>query len=221
MGPYCFPLIIECCMLSIEHSCSFDHPEFSILNTQCSTFNESGFGFLINLINQFAELSLQKKPMSITIGQKAPDFTLYNTEKKPVSLSDFAGKKNVLLLFFPLAFTSTCTKELCDVRDDIGTYENEHTQVLGISVDSTYTLAKYKEEQHYNYPLLSDFNKTASTIYDTVYESFGSMAMQGVSKRSAFIIDKQGVVKYAEVLENASNVPDFRAIREVLERLSI
>lgn len=159
--------------------------------------------------------------MPLAINQKAPDFTLYNTEKKPVSLSDFTGKKNVLLLFFPLAFTSTCTKELCDVRDDIRSYENEHVQVLGISVDSTYALAKYKEEQQYNYPLLSDFNKAVSGSYDTVYESFGKMDMHGVSKRSAFVIDKQGIVQYAEVLENASQVPDFKAIRELLERLSI
>jgi peroxiredoxin len=159
--------------------------------------------------------------MPLTIGQKAPEFTLYDTGKKQVGLTDFAGKKNVLLLFFPLAFTSTCTKELCEVRDDIRSYENEHVQVLGISVDSTYALAKYKEEQHYNYPLLSDFNKRVSGMYDAIYESFGSMEMHGVSKRSAFVIDKQGVIKYAEVLENAGNVPDFKAIRALLERLSI
>lgn len=159
--------------------------------------------------------------MPLSIGQQAPGFTLYDTEKKLVNLSDFAGKKNVLLLFFPLAFTSTCTKELCSIRDDIKTYANEHVQVLGISVDSTYVLAKYKEEQHYNYPLLSDFNKQASNAYDSIYEVFGAMGMHGVSKRSAFVIDKQGVIQYAEVLENAGNVPDFRAIREVLERLSI
>lgn len=163
----------------------------------------------------------QLETMSLSTGQKAPDFTLYNSDKNSVSLSDFTGKKNVLLLFFPLAFTSTCTKELCDVRDDIRTYENDHVQVLGISVDSTYTLAKYREEQHYNYPLLSDFNKKVSALYETIYPSFGNMHMHGVSKRSAFIIDKQGVIQYAEVLENAGNVPDFKAIRDHLERLSI
>ncbi|MFT3910503.1 MAG: redoxin domain-containing protein [Ferruginibacter sp.] len=159
--------------------------------------------------------------MALSPGQKAPDFTLYDSGKNKITLSDYAGKKNVLLLFFPLAFTSTCTKELCEVRDDIRSYENDHVQVFGISVDSTYALAKYKEEQHYSYPLLSDFNKDVSALYDTLYGSFGSMGMKGVSKRSAFIIDKQGVVQYAEVLENASDVPDFRAIREQLERLSI
>lgn len=159
--------------------------------------------------------------MPVQPGQKAPDFTLYDSGKNKISLRDYSGKKNVLLLFFPLAFTSTCTKELCAVRDDTRSYVNDHVQVLAISVDSTYTLAKYKEEQHYNYPLLSDFNKQVSALYETIYESFGSMDMKAVSKRSAFIIDKQGIVQYSDVLENASDVPDFRAIKELLKRLSI
>lgn len=159
--------------------------------------------------------------MAVLIGQQAPDFTLYNSEKNSVSLHDFKGKKNVLLLFFPLAFTSVCTAELCSVRDDIGNYENDDVQVLGISVDSVFTLAKYKEEQQYNYPLLSDFNKEVSTAYGSIYESFTNMALKGVSKRSAFIIDKQGVIEYAAVLDNAGELPDFKAIKEHLSRLSV
>ena len=89
--------------------------------------------------------------MSIEIGQSAPGFTLYDTDKNQVNLSDFKGK-NTLLLFFPLAFTSVCTKELCTVRDDIGRYSNVNAEVLGISVDSLFTLKKYKEEQQYNFP---------------------------------------------------------------------
>src|SRR6188472_4515069 len=118
--------------------------------------------------------------MSLKTGDRAPAFSLYNTEKIPVALSDYAGEKNVLLLFFPLAFTSVCTKELCSVRDGINKYHNENTAVLGISVDSTYSLAKYKQEQLYNFPLLSDFNKNVSRLYDTLHESFGNMGMQGV-----------------------------------------
>ena len=158
--------------------------------------------------------------MPIITGQKAPDFTLFNSEKKKVSLSDYAGRKNVLLLFFPQAFTSTCTKELCAVRDDIGKYDNEHVQVFGISVDSVFTLAKYKEDQHYNYALLSDFNKQASKEYDSIYSSFTDMDMHGVSKRSAFIIDREGIVQYAEVLEKATDVPDFSAIDRKLAELT-
>jgi len=157
---------------------------------------------------------------SIQVGQKAPDFTLYDSEKNKVTLSSFAGNKNVLLLFFPLAFTGVCTKELCAVRDGIAKYENEYAQVLGISVDSVYALAKFKEEQQYNYPLLSDFNKDVSMLYDVLYPSFSNMDMKGVSKRSAFIIDKEGIVQYAEVLEKASDIPDFKAIDEKLSSLA-
>ncbi len=155
--------------------------------------------------------------MSIEIGQPAPGFTLYDTTKKPVTLSGFKGE-NVLLLFFPLAFTSVCTKELCAVRDNIAWYNNVHAKVLGISVDSLHTLAKFKEEQQLNFTLLSDFNKEASTAYDSLYELFG-YNMKGVSKRSAFVTDKDGILRYAEVLENAGEVPDFKKIQDVLSRL--
>jgi len=152
--------------------------------------------------------------MKIEIGQSAPDFTLYDSEKKQVSLHDLKGQ-NILLLFFPLAFTSTCTKELCSVRDNISWYNNVNAKVLGISVDSLHTLAKYKEEQKLNFTLLSDFNKEVSTAYGSIYEMFG-YNMKGVSKRSAFVVDKKGIIRYTEVLENASEIPDFNAIRQIL-----
>ena len=133
--------------------------------------------------------------MTVAEFAQAPDFTLYDSEKNKVTLSDFRDKKNVLLLFFPVDFTSVCTKELCDVRDDISRYSNANAQVLGISVDSVYTLAKYKEEQGYNFPLLSDFNKEVSTAYESIYDSFSEMMMRGVSKRSAFVVDKKGIVQ--------------------------
>src|SRR5687767_6913013 len=131
--------------------------------------------------------------MAIQVGQPAPDFTLYDSEKKQRSLSEFRGQ-NVLLLFFPLAFTSTCTKELCEVRDNISLYNNLKAVVLGISVDSLQTLARYKEDQQLNFTLLSDFNKEVSTEYGCLYELFG-YNMRGVSKRAAFVIDKAGIVQ--------------------------
>jgi len=155
--------------------------------------------------------------MKIEAGQKAPDFLLYDSEKNKVGLSDFKGR-NVLLLFFPQAFTGTCTKELCSVRDNIADYNNVNAQVLGISVDSIFTLAKYKEEQQLNFPLISDFNKEVSADYGSIYEDF-VFEMKGVSKRSAFVIDKDGIVRYAQVLENAADIPDFKAINEVLASL--
>jgi peroxiredoxin len=156
---------------------------------------------------------------AIEVGQQAPDFTLYNSEKEKVTLSDYKGKKNVLLLFFPQAFTGTCTKELCSTRDNIALYNQTDAQVFGISVDSVFTLAKYKEEQHLNFPLLSDFNKNVSTDYGALYDTF-VFDMRGVSKRSAFVIDKAGIVRYAEVLETASDLPDFTAIQNALKNLN-
>ena len=158
--------------------------------------------------------------MPLSKGQQAPDFTLYDSEKHKVSLLDYTDKKNVLLLFFPFAFTRVCTKELCDMRDSIDTYENSLVQVLGISVDSVYVLAKYKADHQLNYPLLSDFNKDVSVLYETIYDSFSDMKMKGVSKRSAFLIDKKRIIRYAEVLEIAGEVPDFRAITDQIRRLS-
>ena len=162
----------------------------------------------------------KNNPMAIQVGQTAPNFSLYNSAKEKVSLSDFAGKSNVLLLFFPQAFTGVCTKELCAVRDDIARYNQSNAQVFGVSVDSVFTLAKFKEEQQYNFPLLSDFNKEVSEMYGSIYASFTDMGMKGVSKRSAFVIDKQGVIQYAEVLESAGDVPNFDAINDVLVRLN-
>jgi peroxiredoxin len=150
----------------------------------------------------------------IQIGDQAPDFTLYDSDKNKVNLSEQKGS-NVLLLFFPLAFTSTCTAELCSVRDNISRYNNFNAKVFGISVDSLYTLAKYKKEQGLNFSLLSDFNKEVSKAYDSFYEKFG-YNMKGVSKRSAYLIDKERKVQYAEVLENASEQPNFTNIYKVL-----
>ena len=156
--------------------------------------------------------------MPLTIGQPAPNFTLFDSEKKEITLSSLKGRP-VLLLFFPLAFTSTCTKELCSVRDTISWYNDINAEVLGISVDALHTLAKYKEDQQLNFTLLSDFNKDVSRLYQTIYEQYG-YNMKGVSKRSAFVIDKEGIMQYAEVLENAGEIPDFEKIRAVLEKIS-
>lgn len=154
----------------------------------------------------------------IKVGDIAPDFTLPTSNREEsVQLSELKGK-NVLLLFFPLAFTGVCTKELCSVRDNLSIYNNFNAEVLGISVDSPFTLNKYKEEQGLNFTLLSDFNKEVSTTYDCIYESFIGW-MKGVSKRAAFIVDKNGVLQYAEVLENAGKIPNFEAINSVFEQI--
>jgi peroxiredoxin len=156
--------------------------------------------------------------MVVEVGHKAPDFSLYDSEKKKVTLTELRGK-NIVLLFFPFAFSSVCTKELCTVRDNIGDYQKLNAEVFGISVDSYYTLARFKYDQNFNFSLLSDFNKEVSTAYGSLYEKFG-LDMKGVSKRSAFVIDKVGIVRYAEVLDNSSQTPDFNKIQAVLSGIS-
>lgn len=156
--------------------------------------------------------------MKLEAGQRAPDFALYDTTKTKVHLSDLEGN-NVLLLFFPQAFSRVCTKELCSIRDSIGLYENANAKVFGISVDSVYTLAKYKDDQGFNFSLLSDFNKETSRAYGALYETW-VLDMKGVSKRSAFVIDKAGIIRYAEVLENAGEEPNYQLIEKTLADLN-
>lgn len=155
--------------------------------------------------------------MSIRVGDPAPEFTLKDTDGNEVSLSGYRGKP-VVVLFFPLAFTGVCTKELCAVRDSMGVYSRLNADVLAISVDSFFTLNQFRKQQDLNFPLLSDFNKEASTAYGAIYEDF--FGYKGVSKRSAFVVDAEGVIRYAEVLEKAGDLPDFDSIQRTLQGLA-
>jgi glutaredoxin-dependent peroxiredoxin len=155
--------------------------------------------------------------MALQVGDKAPDFKLYNSDKQEVSLSDYKGK-NVVVLFFPLAFTGVCTAELCEMRDNIASYSKLNAEILAISVDSLFTLEKFKAEQKLPFHLLSDFNKDTSAAYGSLYENF-VLGMKGVSKRSAFVVDAKGTIQYAEVLESAGDVPDFEAVQNALKSL--
>ncbi|MXV50738.1 redoxin domain-containing protein [Pedobacter sp. HMF7647] len=152
--------------------------------------------------------------MSLTTGSKAPGFKLYSSELKEVSLNDYAGKK-LIIHFFPMAFTGVCTTQLCTMRDTFGYYDELGAQIIGISVDSPFTLAKFKEENAYQFPLLSDFNKEVSAAYGAIYDEF-VFGLKGVSKRAAFVIDEDLNVIYAEVLENAGDLPDFEKIKEIV-----
>ncbi len=156
--------------------------------------------------------------MSLKTGEKAPIFTLFSSDKEQIALENYRGK-NVVLLFFPMAFTGVCTTELCTMRDDISNYNDLNAQILAVSVDSPFALDKFKKEQELNFPLLSDFNKEVSRMYGALYEEF-VMGLRGVSKRSAFVIDKEGAVRYAEVLESAGDLPNFEAIKQTLSQLN-
>ncbi len=153
--------------------------------------------------------------MTLSKGQKAPDFKLFSSELKEISLADYAGKK-VVIHFFPMAFTGVCTTQLCTMRDTFGYYNDMGAEVLAISVDSPFTLAKFKEENNYQFPLLSDFNKEVSQAYGAYYDEF-VFHLKGVAKRAAFVLDESHSILYAEVLESAGDLPDFDAIRKVLQ----
>ncbi|TKC08576.1 redoxin domain-containing protein [Pedobacter frigoris] len=153
--------------------------------------------------------------MALQIGDQAPDFTLFSSELKEVSLSDYKGRK-LVVHFFPMAFTGVCTAQLCTMRDSFGYYEGMNADVVGISVDSPFTLAKFKEDQAYQFPLFSDFNKETSKAYGAFYEDF-VFNLKGVSKRAAFVIDEEGKIIHAEILEDAGNMPDFDAIKKSIE----
>ena len=156
--------------------------------------------------------------MEVNIGEKAPLFTLRNQDKEKVALDAFRGK-NVVLVFFPLAFSSVCTVELCQMRDELAQYKDLEASILGISVDSLYALRAFRDAQQYNFPLLSDFNKEASRSYGALHEDFG-LEMKGVSKRSVFVIDKEGVIRHAEIQDNPGEMPNFDKVKGALAQLA-
>src|SRR5881227_3803211 len=143
--------------------------------------------------------------MAATVGQKAPDFTLMNENREPVTLSSQKGHP-VVLAFFPAAFSGVCTKELCTFRDSMAKLNNAKAQVYGISVDTFFTLAAFKKDQNLNFPLLSDFNKDM-------------IGLKGIAKRATFVIDKDGVIRHAEVQEDARNEPNYEKVFETLSTL--
>ncbi|HEX7356805.1 MAG TPA: peroxiredoxin [Ignavibacteriaceae bacterium] len=155
--------------------------------------------------------------MALKIGDKAPDFTLFNQDGEAVSLSSFKGK-NVVVSFFPAANTGACTTEMCTFRDELKEFENLNAQVLGISVDTHFALKMFQEKNNFNFPLLSDFNKKVIKDYDVVLDVFvpGKFDYFNTAKRAVFIVDKEGNIKYFEVLANPGNQPDFAAIKNAL-----
>lgn len=152
--------------------------------------------------------------MALSKGDKAPEFTLKDSDGNDVSLSSLIADKSAVILFFPLAFTGVCTTELCSVRDNYSDYEQLNANVVAISVDSFFTLKEFKKANNLNFPLLSDFNKETAKAYACLYEEF--FGMHGVAKRSAFVVSKEGKISYAEVNDVASNLPNFEAIKEAL-----
>ncbi|MFQ5837286.1 MAG: peroxiredoxin [Thermoplasmata archaeon] len=156
--------------------------------------------------------------MTVEEGQKAPDFTLPDEENRPVKLSDELGEGPVVLSFYLLDFTGVCTNQACNFRDALGSLKQNGAKVFGISVDSPFSHKKFKEEQSVNYPLLSDFNKEVCRKYGVHYdEIFG---LKGVAKRSVFVLDKDGVVRYRWVTEDPGVAPDVNEVARVVKELA-
>lgn len=153
--------------------------------------------------------------MAVTVGQQAPDLELpLAGSQEKFKLSDYRGKQPVVLLFFPLAWTSVCTAEMCEVRDNYSKYTDLNAKVVGISVDSPFALAKFKAEENLPFDMASDFNRQAVEAYGAKYEDL--LGFKGVAKRAAFVIGKDGKVLYAQVNEDVKQLPDFAAIQAAL-----
>jgi len=156
--------------------------------------------------------------MALATGTKAPDFTLKTkTEEglEDITLSANFGQKKTVLLFFPLAFTSVCMQEMCDVSAGITAYNDLNAAVYGISVDSPFAQEQMAKVDNLQFPLISDFNKEVSEAYDVLYADL--LGFKGVSKRSAFVIDTDGTIIYSESSDDPKQLPDFEAIKAALK----
>ena len=155
--------------------------------------------------------------MPIEIGASAPDFTLMNQDRQPVTLSAALANGPVVLAFVPAAFSSVCQSELCTFRDSIATLGAAKAQVFGISTDTFFTLKAWGDQQHFGFPLLSDYNKEVIRLYDVVNPDM--IGLKNIAKRAVFVIDRQGKVRHREVLEDARNEPDYAKVKEALQNV--
>jgi peroxiredoxin len=153
---------------------------------------------------------------SVDVGTNAPDFTLVDQDRQPVTLSASRGTP-VVLAFFPGAFSSTCTKELCTFNGRMSQLNAAHAQVYGISVDTFFTLKAFRDSQHLSFPLLSDFNKEVIRLYDVFFEDM--IGLKGLAKRAVFVIDKDGVIRHRQVVADARNEPDYEQVFSTLASL--
>ncbi len=155
--------------------------------------------------------------MSAAVGDRAPDFTLTNQDRTPVTLSEELKKGPVVLAFFPAAFSGTCTKEMCTFRDSMSQLNGMSANVLGISTDTFFSLKAWADAERFTFPLLSDYNKTVINEYGVVNPDM--IGLKNIAKRATFVIDRSGTIRYREVLDDARNEPDYGKIRQALSAL--
>jgi glutaredoxin-dependent peroxiredoxin len=155
--------------------------------------------------------------MAVDVGSKAPDFTLMDQDRRPVTLSATLGSGPVVLAFFPAAFSATCQNEMCTLRDSLAALEQSPATVLGISTDTFFALKAWTDQQRFAFPLLSDYNKEVIARYDVVNPDM--IGLKNIAKRAVFVIDRQGVVRHREVLDDARHEPDYEALNAAVARL--
>jgi peroxiredoxin len=155
--------------------------------------------------------------MAVDVGARAPDFTLMNQDRQPVTLSAALQSGPVVLAFVPAAFSSVCQTELCTFRDSIAALGAAKAQVFGISTDTFFTLKAWNDQQRFGFPLLSDYNKDAIRRYNVVNPDM--IGLKDIAKRAVFVIDRQGIVRHKEVLEDARNEPDYEQVKAALAGL--
>ena len=159
--------------------------------------------------------------MVLRIGQRVPDFSLPDTNGDEKKLSEFLNKGNVLLAFFPFAFSGVCDKEMCVFRDDMSRFGGVGSQAVGVSVDSVYTLKAFAETYNLQFPLLSDFNKKVSKAYDALHDVWVDHGYKGVSKRAVFVVDKKGILRYRWITENPSEEPRYEEVQSALRKIAL
>jgi peroxiredoxin len=155
--------------------------------------------------------------MPITVGSRAPDFTLPNQDRQPVTLSAALQNGPVVLAFFPGAFSSVCTSEMCTFRDSIATLDPAKAQIVGVSTDTFFTLKAWADQQGFTFPLLSDYNKDVIRAYDVVNPDM--IGLKNIAKRAVFVIDPSGIVRHRQVLDDARREPDYDQVRAALSTL--
>ena len=155
--------------------------------------------------------------MAVEVGSKAPEFTLVDQDRESVTLSAELKKGNVVLAFFPGAFSGTCTKEMCNFRETMSHFKSANAHVLGVSTDTFFALKAWRDQQHFDFQLLSDYNKDVITAYGVVNPDM--IGLKNIAKRAVFVIDTSGIVRYREVLDDARNEPDYGKLSEALTRL--
>ena len=155
--------------------------------------------------------------MAVDVGAKAPDFTLHNQNREDVTLSEVLKKGPVVLAFLPGAFSGTCTAEMCNFRDSTGELDKLNAQVLGVSVDTFFALKAWSDAHKFTFPLLSDFNKEVTPLYGVLNPDM--IGLKNIAKRAVFVIDKSGVVRHREVVEDARNEPDYGKVKQALASL--